>query len=130
MSEDSGKVKDVMPTYRGFLAGRLVEIWSAWDEGDLELSLRRACRLVTFLPRALKKQLREDRDKITKEMNSVYGLTGVDFYTTHLTRNRQVNRVAMLYLEPFADKILNLLDERGYLEKGFRVVPEGRELGY
>ena len=124
------KVKDVMPTYRAFLAGRLLEIWAAWDNGNLEQSLRRALRLVTFLPRELKKELRKDEERITKALNAAYRVQGVDWYTRQQNRNREARRVASLYLEPFVDKMTDLLDEGDYLVKTFKVVPGGTELEY
>jgi len=112
------EVKAVMPTYISFLMGRLTEIWQAWDSGDPEFALRKSCRLVLFLPRDLKKKMREDVQLISKEMNWAYNLNSADFFTTNLIRNRQGRMTAARRLPPFIDKITDLLDERGfYLEK-------------
>ena len=106
-----------MPTYISFLMGRLIEIWEAWDSGDPEFALRKACRLVIFLPRDLKKEMQHEVELVTKEMNAAYNLSGSDFFNTHLVRNRYGRRVATEGLPPFLDKMIDLLDERGYLEK-------------
>lgn len=119
MSDHStGKeVKGVMPTYISFLMGRIIEIWQAWDSGDSEFALRKACRLVIFLPRDLKKELQDEVELISKEMNWAYNLESTDFFTTSLNRNRQGRLIATRRLPPFLDKMLDLLDGRGYLER-------------
>lgn len=117
MSDIGKEVKAVMPTYISFLMGRLIEIWKAWDGNDPELALRKGCRLVLFLPRDLKQQLQEEVSLISKEMDWAFSLKSADFFTSHLTRNRTKRRLAERRLPPFLDKMTDLLDERGYLEK-------------
>jgi len=124
------EVKGVMPNYISFLMGRLIEIWQAWDGGDPEFALRKTCRLTIFLPRDLKEKLREDLLKITRAMNQAYNISGSDFFLTHLRRNRKGREVATILLPPFLDTVVDLLDERGYLEKTKQSVPMGRELNY
>lgn len=115
--KEAEELKAVMRPYIAFLMDKVNKIYDAWDEGDLELALSRACRLVTFLPRAIKEQLRGDEKTITKYMNAAYGLETGIWYTTQLIQNRRTRQIAQLFLEPFVDKMIDLLDERGYLEK-------------
>jgi len=117
---DFDKVKDIMPNYSSFLIRRLEEIWQAWDNGNLEESLRRALRLVVFLPKKLKKKLGEEKKTITKDLNAAYRVQGVDWYTRQQNRNREARRVAMLFLEPFVNEMTDWLDERGYFERASR----------
>jgi len=117
----------VMPTYSGFLIMRLGEIWKAWDDGDPEFSLRRACRLTLFLPDKLKEELRNDLVKITQAMNQAYNLSGSDFFLTHLRRNRKGREIATILLPNFIDFLMSLLDQWGYLAEIKRKVPKGGE---
>jgi len=117
----------VMPTYSGFLIMRLSEIWKAWDEGDPEFALDRACRFVLWLPDKLKEILREDLGKITEARKKAYGLSGSDFFLTHLKRNRKGREVAIILLPRFIDSIMSLLDKWGYLTEVKRKFPVGGE---
>jgi len=123
------EVRGVAPTYIGLLMGILTQIWTAWDEDDLELALRRACRLYYFTVDKLKVELSPDVESITKEMNHAYGLTGPDFFTTHLRRNRVARQIAAKNLPVLVDKIISLFDSRDYLELHKRAVATGKELG-
>jgi len=119
MSEPTPKeVRGVVPSYIGLLMGIIHQIWTAWDDEDLELGLKRACRLYYLMVDKLKEQLSDDVERITKEMNRAYRLQGVDFYTTQLKRNRVAKAVAFQRLEPFMDKMVRLLDDKGWLERG------------
>ena len=122
------EVRGVVPTYIGFLMGRIVQIWTAWDEDDLELALRRACRLYYFTVDQLKKELKPDVQSITKEMNHAYGLNGADFFTTHLIRNREARQIAIKRLPALMDKIISLFDQRDYLEQHKKAIPTGQEI--
>jgi len=73
--------------------------------------------LVLFLPQDLKKELQEEANIITKEINKAYNVQSVDFYTGHLVRNRLARNIATNRLPQFLDKMIELLDQRGYLEK-------------
>jgi len=115
------------PTYSGFLIDKLNKIELAWDQDMPEAALRRALRLVNFLPKELKKKLKPKKEIIVKALNSAYRISGVDYYTTQQIRNRKARTIASLYLEPFVDEMLDWLDERGYLEEKKRIVPEGHE---
>ncbi len=117
MSELPIEPGKVQPSYSGFLILRINEIWGIWKEGDPEEALRLAVRLAnTFLIRKIKGKLKADVETITKEMNSVYSLSGVDFYTTQLVQNRQASRIANRHIGPFLSKLSDLIDEWGYYE--------------
>lgn len=118
MAELVGKeVKAVMPTYISFLMGRLIEIWQAWDEGELVTALRKACRLVTFLPTDLKKKLMDKVKIIKAEMRKANQVEGSDYYIGLIVKNKKNMQTAYKYLDPFVDDLVTLLDQRGYLEK-------------
>ena len=107
-----------LPYYTAFLMDKVNKIYDAWDSEDITLALRRATRLVAFLPRKMKKEMLEDVEDIEKDMMKAYRVKGVDFHTDQLARNREARRVASLYLEPFVNKLIDLLDENHYLEPG------------
>lgn len=117
MSKEPIEPGRAQPTYSGFLILRINEIWGIWRDGDPEQALRLGIRLAnTFLIRKIKKELKHDIEVITKDMNKAYGLQGVDFFTTHLVRNRQAQRVANHYIEPFLSKMSDLVDQWGFYE--------------
>jgi len=117
----------IQPTYSGFLIDKVNKIYESWDNGNQERSLRRALRLVYFLPKELKDKMRDDKNKIIEEFNKAYRVSGVDWYTRQQNRNRAARRVAQDYLPSFVDEMMNWLDERGYLEEKRRKIPEGSE---
>ena len=104
--------------YTVFLFKSIMGIHDAWDQGNVEFSLRRALRLVVFLPNDIKKALWDDKKKIEKDLKQAYRTQGVDWYTRQQNRNRQARRVASFYIEPFFDKMIRLLDQKGWLERG------------
>lgn len=107
----------VQPTYSGFLILRINEIWGIWRDGDPEQAIRLAIRLAnTFLIRKIKKELEHDVEVITKDMNKAYRLESIDFFTTHLVRNREARKTATYYIGPFLSKMSDLIDEWGYYE--------------
>lgn len=124
------EVKGFVPTYLGFLMDKINKIYNAWDEGDTELALRRACRLYYFLVDELKDKLRDDMQSISKEMNQAYNVRGPDWFVTQQNRNKQARRVASVRLPAFIDKMMTLFDERDYFEVHKKAIQEGRELGY
>lgn len=84
----------------------------------MEFALRRALRLVVFLPTDIKKALWPDKQKIEKDFTQAYKTQGVDWFTRQQNRNRAAKRVAWYYIEPFVDEMVQLLDEKGWLERG------------
>jgi len=104
--------------YTFLLFKSLMGIQTAWIENDFGEALSQACKLVTFLPNDIKDVLWSDKEKIQKNMNDIYGLKTHNFYSTHLVRNREANAYAHKCLEPFVDKMVRLLDEKGWLERG------------
>jgi hypothetical protein len=107
-----------LPYYTAFLMDKINKIYDAWDDDNQPLALRRALRLVTFLPKKMKTVLAEDVAEIEADMHQAYRMKGVDFHTNQLARNKTARSVATLYLEPFVDKLVDLLDEHDYLEAG------------
>jgi len=104
--------------YTVFLFKGIMDIYEAWDEGNVEFALRRALRLVVFLPTDIKKALWPDKEKIEKDLAQAYKTQGVDWYTRQQNRNRAARRVAWYHIEPFVDEMVRLLDEKGWLERG------------
>lgn len=101
-----------------FLFKALYGIYDAWDEGNLRKALSRATRLVVFLPTDIKKKLWPERQKIVSAVNQAYRRNSVDWFTSQGLRNTTADRVAQLYLEPFVNRIVDLLDDKDWLEKG------------
>jgi hypothetical protein len=107
----------VMPTYSGFVILRLNEIWATWRADDPEGALKSALFFAENLtPKKIKKKLKHEVEVIKKDLNKAYRTQGVDFFTTHVARNRATRRVAIYYLGPFLSKLSDLLDEWGYYE--------------
>ena len=104
--------------YTFLLFKSLMGIQTAWNERDYLYALSQACKLVTFLPNDIKDVLWNDKEVIQKNITSAYRSTASNFYSTQLVRNRNAKKVAMKYLEPFLDKMIRLLDSKGWLERG------------
>ena len=104
--------------YVFFLFKALSNIYQVWIEGDELYALSQACKLVIFLPNDVKETLWHDKEAIQKDMRIARGKTATNFYTTNIVRNRNAKEVATKYLEAFMDKIVRLLDEKGWLERG------------
>jgi len=69
-------------------------------------------------PTDIKEALWDEKQEITKKLNQAYRSQGVDFFTTHLVRNREGKRVSIMRLGPLMDKMIRLLDEKKWLERG------------
>jgi len=107
----------IMPTYSGFVILRLNEIWSYLRNDDPEQALRLALFFAdTLTPKKIKKRLKHEVEAIRKDVNRARNLQGVDFFTTHLVRNREARKVASFHIGPFLSKLSDLLDEWGYYE--------------
>ena len=131
MSEKTPKeVRGVVPTYIGFLMGKINIIYDHWAEGDVESALRRTCLLYYFLVDKLKKELNEDVQKINKELLQAYNLQGTDFFTSQIMRSRKGRQIATARLPSLIDKMMSLFDGRDYLEQHKRAVLMGKEIGY
>lgn len=104
--------------YTAFLFKSLWLIFEAWDQDQYRLALSRACKLVVFLPSDIKEVLWPQKEKIQNAIRKASRTQSVDFFTTHLVKNRAALRVAGYYLEPFVDEMVRLLDEKGWLERG------------
>ena len=112
--------QQIMPTYSGFLIDKLNKISETWDNGDQEHALHRTCRLVYFLPTDLKKVLFPKMAIINDKMNKACSLGGMDSFTTQRKRNNAMEKIAVKELPSFLDQLVQLLDQRGYLEKAGR----------
>jgi len=115
------------PNYTSFLIDKLNKIYDAWDDNRPEHALGRAIKLWFFLPIELKDKMEDDKNKITKDINAAYRINSVDFFTSHLVRNREARKLAVRYLPIFLDQMMRWLDQRGYLEDRKRKVRTGRE---
>jgi len=104
--------------YTFFLFKALADIYEAWNDGDSLYALSQACKLVVFLPNDIKEVLWGDKEAIQKDLVLARRSTSSNFYSTIITRNRNAKIVAMKYLEAFIDKMVRLLDSKGWLERG------------
>jgi len=104
--------------YTFFLFKSIAGIHESWINGDVRLALSEACKLVVFLPNDIKKALWSDRKQILHDLRWASGRTGSNFFTTQVVRNQQAKKVAYHYIEPFMDKMMRLLDAKGWLERG------------
>jgi len=114
------KIKDLQYSFSGFLWKQLDAIQEAWlDQNDPLTALYRATTLVNYLPIPIKKELEPYVEEIEKDVNKSFHIHAADFQSTQIIRNRAAMLKAQKYLPMFMNKMLNLLDARGYLEKGF-----------
>lgn len=104
--------------YTFFLFKALSNIYAAWNEGDYLYALSQACKLVIFLPNDIKEVLWSDKETIQKDIGIARRSTDSNFFSTQIIRNRKAKTVAIHYLEPFLDKMVRLLDSKGWLERG------------
>ena len=118
MAQSSVDKTQLERPYTFFLFKSLAGIHEAWIENEFGEALSQACKLVVFLPNDIKDELWPEKESIKQEMNKAYRLQGMDFYTTQLRRNRVAKAVAFQRLEPFMDKMVRLLDDKGWLERG------------
>jgi len=118
--EQNEKIKDLQYSFSGFLWKSLDKIQEAWlDQNDPLTALYRATSLVNYLPIPIKKELEPYVQQIQKDINDSFSVNSTDFQTTRIMRNRTAMLKAQRYLPLFMDKMLSLLDARGYLERGF-----------
>jgi len=104
--------------YTFFLFKSIAGIHESWIEGDVEGALKQACILVVHLPNDVKEVLWPLKEEIQRKMNRAYSLGASNFYQRYLIRAHEGKATAYQYLEPFMDKMIRLLDEKGWLERG------------
>jgi len=104
--------------YTFFLFKSIAGIHESWINGDVMYALSQACKLVSFLPTDIKNALWEDKQKIQKDMNKASRQQGTNYFTSQVISSRELKRVAHHHIEPFVDKMVRLLDEKGWLERG------------
>jgi hypothetical protein len=110
-------IKLVTAPYVAFLFDKINKVYDAWDTGDTELALKRALRIVLFLPRSLKTQLEGDYKYIKKEMQTAYDHSqSNDFFDQQLRQGKAAREKARQLLEPFVDKLIDAIDEAGLIE--------------
>jgi len=104
--------------YVFFLFKGIMGIYEAWNEGNYENAINQSLRLTVFLPTDIKEALKSEKEEIRCELAKAYRARGHDFFTTQVIRNREARRVSAYYLEAFVDKMVRLLDEKQWLERG------------
>ena len=120
MGENPERIKDLQYSFSGFLWKQLDNIQTSWDEGDVVRATWRTLTLVKYLPVAIKEELKPIADQIAKELNQAPEVVeGHDFHTEMILKNKAAQAVAQKYLGAFINKMMTLLDQRGYLERGF-----------
>jgi hypothetical protein len=124
MEQNQERIKDLQYSFSSFFWRNIIGAQEKWDEGDVYGAIYRALGLVIYLPIPVKKQLEKDRDKIQNLLNGCSNLEAHDFQTTMLLRDKQLNKVARHYFPEFINKMMTLLDKRGYLERGLLPAPK------
>jgi hypothetical protein len=122
--ERSEKIRDLQNTFGAFLWRRLEEIQQSWSEGNFQMAIWRALNLVIFLPITIKKELEENVEEIRGLMSRSYKVEAADFHTSMLVKHRSADQEAQRCLTVFMDKMLALLDQRGYLERSSFPTPK------
>jgi hypothetical protein len=112
------KIKDLQYSFSGFLWKNLDKIQQSWDEGDPVHALWQTLSLVNYLPVVIKNELEPYAKQIAAKMNRAAGVESSDFHTSMLSKNRANTFTAERYLPWFINKMMRLLDDRGYLERG------------
>lgn len=123
-AEEEQEIRGVIPNYYVLITDKLNKIYDAWDKNNVELALNRALKLVPFLPRKLKKQLAEEKQKIQSMLGKAQAISGFDCATLDRERGVRVRITAHSMLENFIDKITTLLDEAGLLTQSGQPITE------
>jgi len=118
MGENPERIKDLQYSFSSFLWKNLIGVQEKWDEGNVYEALAQVLSLVKYLPVKIKDELEEDVDKIEELVNKSFNAEASDFQSTMLARNKQIDKIARFYFPKFVNKMMTLLDKRGYLERG------------
>jgi len=124
MEENRGRVKDLQYSFSTFLWRCLTELQVNWDNGNHIKALEEALSLIKYLPQIIQKDLQDDAERISQYMNRAIKIEGSDFQTTMLVKNRNADKVARYWFPIFVTKLMQKLDERGYLERSMTATPK------
>ena len=103
--------------YENFLWLEIHDIRQVEKENDYPRALSLLLSLFSYLPDSLKKQFRETVKNRYEEVRKVFALSGVDFYTTHLRRNRAIANYARKTFPSLMDAFSTELWRLGYMER-------------
>jgi len=110
-------VTQVQHSFQAFFWKHMDMIYTAWDNGQHNIALQRALRLIDFLPNELYEKLKEQQTEALKELEAAYRATASTFHATQLAKTHSANTVASRYLRQIVRNIINVTDQRGYLEQ-------------
>lgn len=128
MSEDA-EIRGVIPTYYSFIVEKLNRIYDAWDKNDFYSALLRSIRLVSFLPRKIKKQILPEKKRIELKLIQAQSIKGRDFNSTQMLLQQRVRQVAMEEVGNFVNLITEMLDQEGLLVMKHGVPTVARGMG-
>lgn len=128
MSEDA-EIKGVIPNYYNLIIDKLNKIYEAWDNNNQTLALTRAMRLIPFLPRKIKKQIIQDKDNIQKQFDAISGTKGYNLSNAAELANYRIKMIAVKEVEPFINKLTDLLDQEHLLTQSYGIPTKARGMG-
>lgn len=128
MSEDA-EIKGVIPNYYNLIIDKLNKIYDAWDNDNTIQALDRTLKLIPFLPRKLKKELKTDKDEIRNALKTAKESNGYNYQNAKETQWKNVKDVATAKFEPLIDKLTNLLDESHLLTQSYGIPTRARGMG-
>jgi hypothetical protein len=122
------EIKSVIPSYYSFIMTGLTELREIWAVKRYVDALYYALNLSTFLPTKLKQQIEEDKGRIKKQLKSIES-TRENGYDKALEKTQwKTRKIAIDELEPFIDKMIQLLDSENLLTQQYGIPTRKREL--
>lgn len=128
MSADA-EIKGVIPNYYNLIIDKLNKIYDAWDNDNTIQALDRTLKLIPFLPRKLKKELKPEKEEIKKALKSAKETNGFNYQNAKETQWKNVKDVANAKFEPLIDKLTDLLDESHLLTQSYGIPTKTRGMG-
>jgi len=128
MSGRPVQIRGLQPSYSSFLSSQYQSLMALWNEKDFINFWSGIKGFVTFLPREVKNNVDEDIQLVEAELGKLQKEVN-EKTTSQLSRSIVTRRVLTVYLSIVSrivlNKIMNLLDQKGYLERGWRPLQKG-----
>jgi len=108
--------------YESFLWMQINAIRNLERAGNYPAALDGAVSLIPYLPRVFKKQFQDEANEINRTMRKIEAeATGAYAFNRSINKNRTLQIYSRKVYPSFIDRVTTLLDDRGYMEKVFRI---------
>lgn len=131
------EVSGISPILQKMLIGQISKVMDALNERKMMEAWSRLQVLVSICPPKVKKALVGEKEELTvrealeiakRELTNIEGLNGMDFFTTHVYKNRKVKQFLRRTVPELFELVVEKLYDAGYLE-AYREYYMGHELG-